>query len=135
MRLFAGKDGFRSKSAQEDANGTMFGKRALAAGIVGLAVALGAVRMSSAAAAPPSKVALACVNPVNGVSWQITIDYGNSTVDTNPAKITADEITWYDPTESSNYTLDRETGKLTAIVASSTGGYFRYARCRLGKPR
>ena len=37
--------------------------------------------------------------------------------------------------DGGNYTLNRESGDLTASVASSTGGYFRHSRCRLEKSR
>ena len=68
-----------------------------------------------------------------GASWQIMIDYRNATVDANPAKITPAQISWFDPKDRSNYTLDRGSVDLSAVIASSTGGYFRYARCKLEK--
>ena len=77
--------------------------------------------------------AVTCTNPVSGASWQITIDYRNSTVDSHPAEITRSAISWFDPKDGGNYTLDLRSGDLTAIVASSTGGYFRRARCSLEK--
>lgn len=76
-----------------------------------------------------------CTNPVSGASWQITIDYRKVTVDTNPAEITRSEISWFDPKDGGNYRLDRKSGNLTASVASSTGGYFRHARCSLKNSR
>ena len=42
---------------------------------------------------------------------------------------------YIDPKDGSNNVLDRRSGELTARVASSTGGYFRRARCALEKPR
>jgi hypothetical protein len=77
------------------------------------------------------ETAVTCSNPISGASWEITIDYRNSTVDLNSAKITQTEISWFDPKDGGNYTLDLKSGDLTAIVASSTGGYFRHARCSL----
>jgi hypothetical protein len=59
------------------------------------------------------------------------IDYDKATVDSNPARISDAEISWRDATDGGNYTLDRKSGKLTAIAASSTGGYFIYHRCKL----
>jgi hypothetical protein len=85
--------------------------------------------------AQESKTAVTCTNPVSGASWQITIDYPDSTVDSNPAEITRTAISWFDPKDGGNYTLDLGSGELTAIVASSTGGYFRHARCNLEKLR
>ena len=83
--------------------------------------------------AQESTTAVTCTNPVSGASWQITIDYRNSTVDSYPAEITRSAISWFDPKDGGNYTLDLKSGDLTAIVASSTGGYFRRARCSLEK--
>jgi hypothetical protein len=89
--------------------------------------------MAGFAVAQQSATVVTCINPVSGASWQITIDYGNSTVDSHPAEITPSAISWFDPKDGGNYTLDLRSGDLTAIVASSTGGYFRRARCNLEK--
>jgi hypothetical protein len=67
---------------------------------------------------------------VSGVSWQIRIDFQQRTVDSNPARISSAEISWHDATDGGNYTLDRKSGSLTVIFASSTGGYFIHDRCR-----
>ncbi len=109
-----------------------FRKRGLAAGIVGLT---GLVLPTINCYAQESETALTCTNPANGMSWQIMIDYRKPTVDSNPAEISRAGISWFDPKDGSNYTLDRRSGDLTATVASSTGGYFRRARCTLEKPR
>jgi hypothetical protein len=89
--------------------------------------------MAGFAAAQQSATVVTCTNPVSGASWQITIDYRSATVDTNPAEITRSAISWFDPKDGGNYTLDLRSGDLTGIVASSTGGYFRRARCSLEK--
>jgi hypothetical protein len=107
----------------------MFRNRTLAAAITGLAVA------TVNGDAQESKTAITCTNPISGTSWQIAIDFDKATVDSNRAEITEAKIAWFDPTDGSNYTLDRKSGDLTAIVASSTGGYFRHGRCSLGKSR
>jgi hypothetical protein len=86
-------------------------------------------------AAPEDGRAITCTNPANGASWQVKIDYRNATVDANPAAITDAGISWFDPKDGGNYTLDRQSGQLTAAVASSTGGYFRYAQCNLDHTR
>jgi hypothetical protein len=78
---------------------------------------------------------LTCTNPANGMSWQVLIDYRKPTVDSYPAEITRSGIYWFDPKDGSNYSLDRKSGDLTANVASSTGGYFRRARCTLEPSR
>jgi hypothetical protein len=90
-------------------------------GIVAVAIA-GRVR----ADAP-----MTCTNPSSGVSWQIKIDYDHGTVDANPAQISDATIAWHDANDGGNYMLDRKSGKLTVIVASSTGGYFLYDNCGL----
>ena len=95
----------------------MFGNRVLAAGIAGLLV--GSALPASGSDAQQSRTAITCTNPVSGASWQIVIDYGKSTVDSYPAEITEAEISWFDPKDGGNYTLDRKSGNLTASVASS----------------
>ena len=104
-----------------------------AAGIAGWAIGLVVVPISGDA--QESGATITCTNPTSGASWQIAIDFVKSTVDTNRAKITEATISWFDPTDGGNYTLDRKSGNLTAIVASSTGGYFRHGRCSLTKSR
>lgn len=74
--------------------------------------------------------AITCTNPASGASFQIRIDYDRSTVDANPAEISDGKISWRDENRW-NYTLDRKSGKLTIILASSTGGSFVYDRCKL----
>ena len=74
--------------------------------------------------------AITCTNPVSGANWQIQVDYDQNTVDSNPASISDAEISWH-TADGENYTLDRKSGNLTVIVASSTGGYFLYDRCKL----
>jgi hypothetical protein len=75
--------------------------------------------------------AITCTNPASGTQWQIRIDYARSTVDTYPASITEAKISWHDASDGGNYTLDRKSGSLTVVVASSTGGYFLFDRCKL----
>jgi hypothetical protein len=105
----------------------MFLSRPLAAGVAALAVGTAAAALS---AEPPRGIsALTCVNPASGASWQISIDYDKGTVDANPARISDAMISWHDAKDGGNYTLDRLSGKLTVVVASSTGGYFLYDHC------
>ena len=111
----------------------MFRDRVLAAGIAGLAAGFAVPTIDSNA--QDTETAMTCTNPVSGTSWHIVIDYGKATVDSNPAEITQAGISWFDPKDGGNYTLDRKSGALTASVASSTGGYFRRGRCRLEDPR
>lgn len=107
----------------------MFLNRHLAAGIAALAVCAAAVPV--AGQTPPREPSITCTNPASGTTWQIAIDYDHRTVDSYPASVSDTEISWHDAKDGGNYTLDRATGKLTVIVASSTGGYFLHHRCRL----
>ena len=111
----------------------MYQSRILAAGIAGLVAGLAVPTKNGDA--QESKTAIICINPISGTSWQIAIDFDKATVDSNRAKITGAKISWFDPTDGGNYTLDRKSGDLTASVASSTGGYFRHGRCSLEKSR
>jgi hypothetical protein len=98
-----------------------------------LALALCAVVMCGAAAIDASQRALVitCTNPSSGASWQISVDLEHGTVDANPATISATEISWRDVKDGWNYRLDRSSGALTVVAASSTGGYFLHDRCQL----
>jgi hypothetical protein len=120
-------------SANREMKGAMWHTRVLATVTAGLAAYLAVSTINCDA--QESETAITCVNPVSGTSWQIVIDYGKATVDSNPAEITRAGISWFDPKDRGNYRLDRESGDLTASVASSTGGYFRHGRCRMEKTR
>jgi hypothetical protein len=76
---------------------------------------------------------ISCTNPASGWTWQISIDFDRATVDSNPAQVSDAEISWRDTKDGGNYTLDRRSGDLTVVVASSTGGYFLHDHC--GVPR
>jgi hypothetical protein len=95
-----------------------------------LAAAISGVAVGMVAPAMAGETAITCTNPFSGASFQIKIDYDRSTVDTNPARINDREISWRDENRW-NYTLDRKSGNLTIILASSTGGSFLYDRCKL----
>jgi hypothetical protein len=96
-----------------------------------LAAALTAGTAVNAVGADRGETAITCTNPVSGTSWQIRVDYDRGTVDSYPARIGDAKISWHDATDGGNYTLDRKSGNLTVVVASSTGGYFLYDRCKL----
>ena len=108
----------------------MFLKRHRTALIVPLAAAL-AVAVIDAGQAEQPALAVTCTNPFSGATWQIRIDYDRGTVDSYPARIGDAEISWHDAKDGGHYTLDRASGKLTVVVASSTGGYFLHDLCRL----
>jgi hypothetical protein len=101
----------------------------LAAGIGALTIAMAAPVFG--AEPRPSETATTCTNVASGANWQIRIDYAKATVDSNPARISDAQISWRDASDGGNYTLDRKSGKLTAILASSTGGSFFYHHCKL----
>jgi hypothetical protein len=73
---------------------------------------------------------MTCTNPASGASWQVKVDVERGTVDANPARVSETQISWHDTRDGGNYTLDRTSGNLTVIIASSTGGYFLYDRCK-----
>ena len=101
----------------------MFGKMAVLSAISASAFCCGAVQARESA--------VTCTNPASGARWQIHIDYDKHLVDGAEAKISDGEISWRDG-RGSNYTLDRKSGEMTQITASSTGGYFLHDRCKLG---
>jgi hypothetical protein len=97
---------------------------------------IGTALVNTAAAIAPSYGADApesifnCTNLASGAGWQIKINFQASTVDSNPARISSTKISWRDANDGGSYTLDRSTGNLTVVIASSTGGYFIHDRCR-----
>jgi hypothetical protein len=105
----------------------MSARRSVIISIAALSAGLG-----TSAAARETK--MTCVNPASNAHWQIRIDYDRRTVDSNSASINDSEITWRDVRDGSNYTLDRKSGDLTMVAASSTGGYFLHHHCNLEKP-
>jgi hypothetical protein len=100
---------------------------AAAIGVLVLGIAVPAI----ADEARRGETAVTCTNPYSGATWQIKIDYDRGTVDSDPARISDSKISWRAAADGGNYTLDRKTGNLTVIVASSTGGSFLYDRCKL----
>ena len=96
----------------------------------GALAAVWLVPLSSVKASQDERV-ITCTNLASGSSWQIRLDFGKATVDSNPARMSDTKITWHDATGGGNYTLDRVSGNLTVVVASSTGGYFLHHRCRM----
>jgi hypothetical protein len=95
-----------------------------------VAAGIGALMLAMTTPAISGETAVTCTNLASGANFQIKIDYDRSTVDTNPAQISDREISWRDENRW-NYTLDRTSGNLTIILASSTGGSFLYDRCKL----
>jgi hypothetical protein len=87
----------------------------------------------AAAQTPSGDRAITCTNPASGASWQIAIDFERRTVDSFAATISDSTISWRDPRDQGNYTLDRKSGNLTVAIPSSTGGYFIHDQCKLEK--
>jgi len=99
-----------------------------------VASALGVLVVAASAiageAAQGGEKAITCINPASGANWQIKVDFDHRTVDSHPADIGDDQISWQ-TADGENYKLDRKSGNLTVIVASSTGGYFLHDYCKL----
>ncbi|HUZ66844.1 MAG TPA: hypothetical protein VMU56_04180 [Beijerinckiaceae bacterium] len=74
-----------------------------------------------------------CTNPASGANWDISIDMDRHVADSYPARIGARQITWRDASDAGNYDLDRATGRLTVVRASSTGGYTIFDACVAGR--
>jgi hypothetical protein len=108
-----------------------FGHPIARTGLAGVAVCL--LMAASGPEPPPGPVAMVCTNALGRSPWRIMIDYGKSVVDAEPAEISPDAISWFDPTDRATYLLDRRSGNLRSSLASSTGGYFRYGHCSPAK--
>ena len=95
------------------------------------ALIIGTSAIAVGGEAPHGEAAVTCTNLSSGANWQIKIDYDKGTVDSNTARISDAEISWHDPSDGGNYRLDRKSEKLTVVIASSTGGYSLFHRCKL----
>jgi hypothetical protein len=102
---------------------------ARAAAVAAVTAGFAIVGVDGAAAA--DAISITCTNPASGASWAIAIDFGLKTVDSNPASFGETEIWWRDAKDGWRYTLDRKSGALTVVLASSTGGSFLHDQCRL----
>jgi hypothetical protein len=85
---------------------------------------------SSALEGAHGEALITCTNQSSGATWQVKVDYDHATADSYPARISDTQISWKDASDGGNYTLDRKSGELTVIFASSTGGYFLHHRCK-----
>jgi opacity protein-like surface antigen len=94
-----------------------------------IALASNVAAASGAAQPQPRAPMITCTNPASGATWQIRIDYDQATVDSWPARVSEQEISWHDGKGGGNYTLDRKSGDLTVVTPSSTGGYFIHDHC------
>ena len=105
--------------------------RAPVLAILALAAAAGALAPASWARA--AGTAIDCTNPASGATWQIVVDEEKGTVDSFPAEIDGAKVKWRDSRDGWIYKLDRDSGKLTVYVASATGGWLVFDRCKPGK--
>ncbi|HEX3496172.1 MAG TPA: hypothetical protein VHT02_03195 [Methylocella sp.] len=71
-----------------------------------------------------------CTNPKSGTAWEVKVDSDRGTADSFPAEITESQIAWHDTLHGGYYYLDRASGALTFLNASSTGGYATHHTCR-----
>lgn len=83
-----------------------------------------------ASAVPVGTSSLRCVNPSSGYAWTVRIDETRARIDGLPAEIGARRLRWRDASDGAVYELDRGSGELSVIRASSTGGYILTDRCR-----
>jgi hypothetical protein len=94
-----------------------------------------AVLMAAAMVAPIGSAraasALHCRNTTSGATWDLPVDLGHGTVDSYPAKITDQAISWKDTRTGRFYDFDRASGAMDMHVASSTGGFYLTDQCRL----
>lgn len=98
-----------------------------------LSLALAACHASAASASlaiPADATVVECVNPDNGFAWAVRLDARGKAVDGWPARFEARRISWRDGGDGGAYQLDRQTGALTIVRASSTGGYTSFDRCK-----
>jgi hypothetical protein len=74
---------------------------------------------------------ITCTNKSSGARWQIKVDYDQKTVDSNPANIGDNQITWRDGKDGWRYSLNLKTGDLYVVFASSMGGNTYFHHCQL----
>ncbi|MFZ0495728.1 MAG: hypothetical protein WBE85_15170 [Methylocella sp.] len=86
-----------------------------------------AAAISTAARASDSADAAAitfrCTNPKSKSAWQVNVDHDRGTADSFPAKNSDSQIAWHGTLHGGYYYLNRASGALTFLNASSTGGH------------
>lgn len=92
-------------------------------------LAAAALAAAAGGAAQAAVLHLRCTNPASGTSWSVVVDLDHQRVDSLPAEISDQWISWRDP-DHRIFELERATGKLEMRNASSTGGYFLHYLCR-----
>ncbi|MGH6857468.1 MAG: hypothetical protein ACRECP_07500 [Methylocella sp.] len=97
--------------------------------VIAAAVATAACGGASAHAAA---ITFRCTNSKSGTTFEVSVDYDRSTADSFPAEITLSQIAWHDTLHGGYYYLDRASGALTFLNASSTGGFATHHTCHAG---
>ncbi len=97
------------------------------------AVAIGGLATSARPGpAIAAATAFRCINQESGARWTLHVDFDHGTVDGYPASVGPREISWHDTQDQSFYSLDRATGDLKMVRASSLGGWELHAVCHPG---
>jgi hypothetical protein len=96
------------------------------AALIGAGGVMASSRWNRGEAAP---LIFRCKNTSSGATWDVKVDLDRSTVDSFPAQITKTNISWRDTKDGGSYDLDRTTGALTQVNASSMGGTLWFHHC------
>lgn len=96
---------------------------------LGLGALVAVVPVTAGKAAEAGMLRLKCVNPSGGATWTVVVDLDHSLVDSLPAKISENWISWRNA-GGGIYEFERATGKLQLRAASTTGGYFLHYTCQ-----
>ena len=125
-RIQSGRN-FREEQGQRAGKGTTMRLARTLSSVVAAAISTAAWGGDSAHAAA---ITYRCTNPKSGTTWEVKVDYDRGTADSFPAEITGSQIAWHDILHGGYYYLDRASGALTFLNASSTGGYATHHTCR-----
>jgi len=125
-RIQSGRNS-REEQGQRAGKGTTMRLARTLSSVVAAAISTAACGGDSAHAAATT---FRCTNPKSGTTWEVKVDYDRGTADSFPAEITGSQIAWHDTLHGGYYYLDRATGALTFLNASSTGGYATHHTCQ-----
>jgi hypothetical protein len=101
-------------------------KTVILAALIGAGWVMASSQWNRGEAAP---LIFRCKNTSSGATWDVKVDLDRSTVDSFPAQITKTNISWRDTKQRGSYDLDRATGALTQVNASSMGGTLWFHHC------
>lgn len=76
------------------------------------------------------EMVLTCTNPNSGTTWDLKVDLDRHMVDSFPAEISDQWITWQDTPRQGIFEFNRVSGEMTMRGPSSMGGYFLHYHCR-----